>query len=494
MRNWPKFVVIGSVLLLGAPLMAQTATIVQANVSAAGLNIPGDAANEPSIAVDPTNPNRIAIGWRQFDTVSSSFRQAGYGYSSDGGRHWSASKLTPGVFRSDPVLDSDPDGRFFYYSLTLVNNGNDYECNFFQSTNGGAAWSNPPAYGYGGDKEWMSTDKTAGIGRGNVYAFWNQYYSCCGPVDFTRSTNHGASFETPLSLPEQPYWGTIAVGPDGEVYAFGDSGISPYFVVLRSDNAQNPAQTPVFNVVGTLQYDQFGTIAYGEGPNPGGLLGQGWIAVDNSNGPRRGFVYLLWSLVPPDGAHPVDVRFSRSADGGQTWSAPISVNKDAAGNGAYHWFGTMSVAPNGRIDAVWNDTRDSGQPNLSRLYYSSSSDGGLSWSADVALSGVWDSFVGWPQQQKIGDYSHMVSDNDGANLAMAATLNGEQDVYFVRIGPFPCWGDLTGDRRVDLSDLALLLANYGGAVPQSGGDLNNNGVVDLSDLATELSLYATVCP
>ncbi len=50
----------------------------QVNVDADGNDIIGDAANETSIAVDPTNPNRIVIGWRQFDTVNSDFRQAGY--------------------------------------------------------------------------------------------------------------------------------------------------------------------------------------------------------------------------------------------------------------------------------------------------------------------------------------------------------------------------------------------------------------------------------
>jgi hypothetical protein len=52
-------------------------TSVQANVDAGGANIPGDAANEPSIAVDPNDPDKMAIGWRQFNTVSSNFRQAG---------------------------------------------------------------------------------------------------------------------------------------------------------------------------------------------------------------------------------------------------------------------------------------------------------------------------------------------------------------------------------------------------------------------------------
>src|SRR4029077_17896535 len=43
-------------------------TSYQVNVDAAGHNILGDAANEPSICVDPTNANRMAIGWRQFDS------------------------------------------------------------------------------------------------------------------------------------------------------------------------------------------------------------------------------------------------------------------------------------------------------------------------------------------------------------------------------------------------------------------------------------------
>jgi hypothetical protein len=61
---------------------------VQVNVDSLGRNIVGDAANEPSIAVDPTNPNRMVIGWRQFNIITSNFRQAGYGYTTNGGTTW----------------------------------------------------------------------------------------------------------------------------------------------------------------------------------------------------------------------------------------------------------------------------------------------------------------------------------------------------------------------------------------------------------------------
>src|SRR6266513_3524183 len=60
----------------------------QVNVDANGNNIVGDAANEPSISVDPTNGSKIAVGWRQFDTVQSDFRQSGYCYSTDAGLTW----------------------------------------------------------------------------------------------------------------------------------------------------------------------------------------------------------------------------------------------------------------------------------------------------------------------------------------------------------------------------------------------------------------------
>jgi hypothetical protein len=128
----------------------------------------------------------------------------------------------------------------------------------------------------------------------------------------------------------------------------------------------------------------------------------------------------------------MDVMFVRSTDGGQTWSAPVRVNDDP-GNHAFQWFGTMSVAPNGRIDAVWNDTRGSGDKTKSALFYSYSNDGGVTWSANVQASPVWDSSLGWQQATKIGDYYHMISSNSGADLAWAATFNGEQDVYYLRI-------------------------------------------------------------
>ena len=124
--------------------------------------------------------------------------------------------------------------------------------------------------------------------------------------------------------------------------------------------------------------------------------------------------------------------FSRSTDRGQTWSTPRRINDDSPTQNACHWFGTLSVAPNGRIDVCWNDTRHSSDNSLSELYYSWSDDGGLTWAANRQLSPPFNHLLGFPQQNKIGDYTAMVSLNEGACIAYAATFNGEQDIYFVR--------------------------------------------------------------
>ena len=403
-------------------------TTVQVNVDANGQNIVGDAANEPSIAVDPNDHNKMVIGWRQFNTISSNFRQAGYGYTTDNGLTWTfPGVIQPGIFRSDPVLDAGIDGNFYYNSLT---NDPDYYCKVFKSSTGGSSW-NGGTDAQGGDKQWMTIDNTNGIGSGQLYAFWTSYYSVCYPGFFTRSTDNGASFEDCTAIPNEPFWGTLAVGPNGELYAGGTDGYSYDFLVAKSVNAQDPNQTVTWITYTVVSLD--GSITYGIGPNPDGLGGQTWIAVDTSNGPYHGNVYLLCSVQRNSNSDPLDVMFARSTNGGVNWSSPVKVNDDP-GTSAYQWFGTMSVAPNGRIDVVWLDTRDHAGTNLSALYYSNSTNGGATWSQNERLSDYFDPHVGWPQQNKMGDYFTMISDSNGARLAWAATFNNEEDVYYSYIG------------------------------------------------------------
>jgi len=445
---------------------------VQVNVDEFGNNIPGDAANEPTIAVDPTNPNRIVIGWRQFNTIRSNFRQAGVGYSHDSGQTWTfPGVLTPGFFRSDPVVVATADGLFHYLSLGTELCG--YHCDVFTSTDAGVTWGNP-VFAYGGDKAWITADTTEGVGRHNLYQAWTELYACVDGTSFSRSTDRGETFGDAVG--GMPRWGTLTVDLNGVLYVSGSDLYDT--TIRRSDDAWNPTATPTFSA--PIEANLGGSVSGWGGPNPEGLTGQIWIRSDRSNGPYAGDVYLLASVHTGSNA-PTEVMFARSEDGGFTWSAPVRVNDDPAGTGAWHWFGTMDVAPNGRIDAIWNDTRNSGQENLSELYYAFSTDGGRTFSSNVPICPMFDSFIGWPRQNKIGDYYGMVSDNTGASIAYAATFNGEQDVYFLRIGMIDCnengWPD-----EDDIADGRSNDCNGDGLPDECGADCNHNHEPDVCEI------------
>ena len=407
----------------------------QVNVDANWNNIVGDAANECSISVDPTNTSKMAIGWRQFDSVLSNFRQGGWGYTTDAGVTWTfPGVLEPGVFRSDPVTNSDEAGTFFYLSLLQT-----FCENMYRSTNGGQSWTELQADGLagGGDKEWFAIDKTNGPGHGFQYQS-NDGADCSGSgVQFQRSTDGGVTWQPPINIPNEPTTGTLDVDTNGNLF-IGGEGFSPFYCV-RSSNAQFGGQTPTFDQI--TQVDMGGVIGGFGGINPDGLWGQCFLAIDHSGTATNNNIYMLASVVPP-GRSTTDVMFVRSTDDGATFSAPVKVNDDPVNPNKWHWFGTFSVAPNGRLDAVWYDTRNAANNTDSQLFYSFSTDAGVTWSANVAVSNSFNPFEGYPNQDKIGDYITIVSDETGGNVAYAATFNfnpnrnqHEEDVYYVRVFP-----------------------------------------------------------
>lgn len=400
----------------------------QVNVDASGNNIVGDAANEPSICVDPTNRLRMAVGWRQFDSISSNFREAGWGYTTNGGASWRfPGVLQNGIFRSDPVLESDSNGAFYYLSLR---NNNGFYCDLWRSLDGGATW-NQVGLAVGGDKQWFLIDKTGGIGNGHMYQHWTYVYGNYDPRNFSRSTDAGATWMNPIETPDRPYYGTFDVNSGGDLFHVGVGDTLGCFIVNRSLNAKFAGQTPVFDV--TAQVDLGGCVLFGAPVNPAGLAGQVWVAADRSNRPTAGNIYVLASV--DGGQNPANVMIARSTNGGVTFGDVRRINDNPANQGSYHWFGTVSVAPNGRIDAIWNDTRMSPSNTRSALFYSYSLDGGLTWAPNMQVGPDFDHRLGYPNQNKMGDYIDMESDDAGADAAYAATYNGEQDVYHVRLIP-----------------------------------------------------------
>jgi hypothetical protein len=413
-------------------------TSFQANVDGNGNNIVGDAANECSISVDPTDGNKMAIAWRQFDNVTSNFREAGWGYTTDGGSTWTfPGVLQNGVFRSDPVTNSDEIGQFFYLSLQSDVNLSFFCDDLWRSTNGGQSWveRSPDQGAGGGDKEWFTIDKTGGPGHGFQYQADDGINCNGGGVQFQRSTDGGVTWQAPISIPNGPVYGTLDVDTNGNLFIGGEGNT---FYCVRSSNAQIGGQTPTFDRSTAVNLG--GDLGSG-GINGVGLTGQLFLAIDRSGGPTNNNIYMLASVVPP-GRSTTDVMFARSTDGGLTFSAPRRINDDPANPSKWHWFGTFSVAPTGRLDAVWYDTRNAANNTDSQLFYSFSTDGGLTWSPNVAVSNSFNPFEGYPNQSKIGDYITIVSDNGGGNVAYSATFNfnpsrgqHEEDVYYVRVAP-----------------------------------------------------------
>jgi hypothetical protein len=457
------------------PVLRNGYSSIQVNTDARGCNIVGDAANEPSIAIDVTNSKRMAIGWRQFDSVASDFRQAGWGYSHDGGHTWVApGSIDRGVFGSDPVLTVDTDGVLYFLSINFE------ETRLFKSFDGGVSWTQPlQVLNYLYDKPWMTVDHSETVGRDNLYINSPQ-----GPL--FRSIDRGQTFQ---EVPSSGVVGTtLATDIDGALLLVEGESLLAFY---KSSDVRDPEVLSPSFVESRLRITCFREI-FGS-PNGFGRIGQAWVATDHSTQVSRGNIYLLVvaNLDPTEGiGDPGDIAFLRSTDAGSSWSRPVAINDDPLRPNSWQWFNTMSVAPNGRIDVVWNDTRNSQQPNISELFYSNSNDGGKTWSANIPVSPPFDSWIGWPGgNAKLGDYYDMVSDNLGANVAYAATFNGEQDVYFLRIGPWDCNGNEVDDAK-DIASAASKDCN-GNDVPDECEyrvDVDGDGLTTVSDWAAAFSM------
>ncbi len=134
--------------------------------------------------------------------------------------------------------------------------------------------------------------------------------------------------------------------------------------------------------------------------------------------------------------------------------------------------------------SIWNDTRNGPSGYDSELHYSFSGDGGQTWSANVALSPPFDPHLGWPNQNKMGDYYEMASDRTGADVAWAATFNGEQNVYYLRIGDRDCNGNSIGDSTEIDSDHDGIIDecdNCPATANPRQSDSNNNGIGNACD-------------
>jgi hypothetical protein len=104
----------------------------------------------------------------------------------------------------------------------------------------------------------------------------------------------------------------------------------------------------------------------------------------------NGTLYALWNA-GSTAKGPERVYFSKSTDGGNTWSAKAEVSSAPAGT--HHNFPAIAATGNGEVRIAWMDTRAAnGGMDKWNVYYRSSTNGGSTWSAETDVSTFVDGY------------------------------------------------------------------------------------------------------
>jgi hypothetical protein len=123
-------------------------------------------------------------------------------------------------------------------------------------------------------------------------------------------------------------------------------------------------------------------------------------------------VHLVWQD-DRDGNN--EVYYKRSTDGGVSWGADIRLTNDPANS----YFPSVAVSDS-VVHVVWYDDRD-GAPNF-EIYYKRSTDGGVSWGADTRLTNAAGYSLG-PSVAVSGAVVHVVWQD---------TRDGNYEIYYKR--------------------------------------------------------------
>lgn len=156
-----------------------------------------------------------------------------------------------------------------------------------------------------------------------------------------------------------------------------------------------------------------------------------------------GEVYVAYTGVPSgDPADDGNIYIVHSEDEGETWSSQVKINDDETSG--MQFFPSISVSPDGKVHAMWGDTRDDPELDLRyHIYYAVSEDSGDSFGINSRVTdAVSNPNYGFPGGQFIGDYFSIQATEEDVYMVWADTRVGEfqgtnQKIAFARLRPMP---------------------------------------------------------
>jgi len=310
---------------------------------------------EPSIKIDPMDPDRMVAGI-VLDHVA---------FSEDGGHTWTLDNIgsTHGVW-GDPVIEADFKGAFYYFHLSNPNEGHWIDRIVAQrSDDGGRTWNNGSFTGLNGtkqqDKHWTVVDPATGI----IYVTWTEFDTygsksdtCFSRIRFSSSVDQGKSWTEAITISEkegdcidddETTEGAVpAVGPRSELYVCWANREGLAFSSSMDGGKTWSPERIIDPMPGGWAMDIPGIYR---------ANGMPILKVDLSHGPEHGTLYLNWAD-QRNGENDTDIWLMLSKDKGETWSAPIRVNNDPPGR--QQFFTWMDVdQSNGKLYLVFYDRR-----------------------------------------------------------------------------------------------------------------------------------------
>ncbi len=371
-----------------------------------------DAEVEPTLAVDPLNPNVLVAAWQQDRWSNGGSQGIVSAVSSDGGATWTERPLpfsrcaggtaaNGGDFdrASNPWVAFAPDGSAYQLALAfsgvVLEPGSQSAMLVARSTDGGATWGATTTLirdgaGFFDDKGAIAADPHDAR---YVYAVWDRLAAAGGgPAMLARSVDGGATWSpaAPIFDPgasAQTIGNVPAVLPDGTVvdlftridFAPNGTQASQLAVITSSDHGATwsaPKKVADLLSVGTRDPKT------GAAVRDAGILAE--LAVDGA-----GTLVVVWQDARFSGGARDAVALSRSSDGGATWSAPVAINGSPSA-AAFDPF--VTVRADGVVGVIYDDFRDdasNGATLPTDGWLARSSDGGQTWT-ETRIAGPFD--------------------------------------------------------------------------------------------------------